>query len=501
MQDYIPNEVLAIIESEASDAWQEGRIRKALKTARSSAYVYRKRNRRKLPETTNKIIKKAIRSENKHVSRLARRIILRAKGRIRGKVTFDSFPPSALMAKMKRSILLDGLYPERRTEWTPIYKRIKSRETDEINVENFCFLSNPEKTLENLVLICRAEAKFLSSKINFIDEICLDIGAWLVLAAARSDMAPVFSGGEISNSITKVISSLGLKQLLRFSVEAEHSHEKDIWSFPLRTRRRAGSSTSLTQHIDPQAAEKVGGELCDALNEWLGECIDHSLTTQGRRSVKKIVGETLDNAERHSRREYENDGDWLLTGFMAKREGPNGPLFRFQLAFLSIGSSISDTIQDAPSVIIQEMEKYVRMHATSMPNHKFAEQHLRTVYALQDTVTRDHSAAAEGRGGTGFRDIICLFSDLASLEAQNNDASLCIVSGRTCLHIAHEHAEAAFPAPGERFNIWLNEHNRKEHPPLPYTVKDLANQFCGTLVTMGFTLDRGFLERASDDPD
>ena len=497
MDNFPLSELDQLIANENLESWRPPAQRKRIVFARRAAYLLRKKRKLKIPSSKRKRKKRSVLGYNAHVKRNARRLIVAAKRDIQN-TNYENAPLGTLIAGKQPSIFLDGLYPQRETKWLPVASRLRTRVHEEIDVNNFCFLSNPVETLNNLERIARVEATCLSSRINFLDKQCKDIGPWLVFAVMRNHMARVFNGGAISSSMSKVISALGLQKALQFSLEPNLDGHADVWAFPLRARRPAGTSTSETQHLDPQAAEKVGGDLCGAISQWLSECVGQELTRQGQRRVKKIVGESLDNAERHSRREHTNDGDWMLTGFMAKRKGPNGPLFKCQLSFLSIGSSISETIQDAPEETLQLMDEYIADHAPSLPNHHFAADHLRTIFALQDTVTRDRNAFEQGRGGTGFRDIVCLFGDLAGNETGENDARLAIVSGRTCLHIGFTHSEAATPLPNQRFNIWLNETNDRGLPPDHNAVLELEKAFCGTLITMGFTLDPDYLEKSID---
>ena len=472
--------------------------RERMLKARTAAYLLRKRKKRPLKGVRSIHKKKSLIAHNREVDRLARRLIVAAKRTRSDSMIYENAPRQALLAKRKQSILLDGLLTDRSVRWVSIPNRIRSRETRRIEVVDFCFLTNPERTIENLCEVAMAEAECLAAQIDFSDEHCQDIGPWLALAAMRPDMARIFTGGRISNAMSKVIKALNLHKPLNFSFNPNKDGDADVWAFPLKSRRPAGSSTSETRQLDPQAKEKVGGELCNAINSWLSACVNQELSQSGIRYVKTIVGECLDNAERHSRREYENDGDWMITGFMARRNELSKSLFKCQLAFLSVGASISETILDGPDSTVREMEEYVGLHASSMANQSHADQHLRTVYALQDTVTRDHDAALEGRGGTGFRDIVCLFADLAGSYEGQNDAKLAIVSGHTCLHIDHSQCDKVFPLPKERFNIWLNSDNDRWQPPTESSVLELESKFCGTLITMGFTLDPEYLERTVD---
>ena len=497
MPDYPFSEVDLLFSTDELDTRRTPSGRETIASARRRARSLRHRKKLWVASTSNQRKKRAIIGKNKHIDQLARRIIVNAKRHKGSKLGHENIPKAVLSAKKQPSILLDGLVPNRDRIWKSIPQRLKSRISDNIEVKDFCFLTNPIGTLTSLRQIAQAEAKCLEARIDFLDDRCHDIGPWLVLSAMREDMASIFTGGKISRSMSKVIDALGLKKPLRFDLQPNPDGHADVWAFPLRARRPAGTSTSGTQHLDPQASEKVGGDLCRAINRWLYECARMELTKEGVRSVKKIVGESLDNAERHSRREYANDGDWMITGFMAKRAGSNGPLFICQLAFLSVGSSIAETIKDAPQSTLTTMNNYVVSHKNSFPNQGRSAEHLRTIYALQDTVTRDHEAKRERRGGTGFRDIVCLFGDLAGSIQGQNDARLAIVSGNTCLHIDFSHCQAALPQPGKHFNIWLNAANERSVPPDQNAVKELESKFCGTLITMGFTLDPDYLKRGA----
>lgn len=484
------------VESVLSDdyyRWYPPKQRPLLKLSRMQAFVYRRAHLRKI--SGNKANKRnSIVGHNKNTKRLARSIITAAKS---GKpIDHQSkFSKAVLLSKKKSSLFLDGLYPGRISNWASIAARIKSKSHSAIPIVKFSFLKDAKGTQRNLAKIAEAEATNLTAQIHFLDKHCLDVGAWLVLAAMRKDMAPIFTGGAISNQMSKVLDALGLTGPLRFSVNPKWSQEKDIWAFPIRTRRAAGATKSPTYQLEPQAKEKAGDSLCKAIDEWLHACANQALTKSGRRLVKKITGECLDNAERHARREHQNDGDWMLSGFMQKIPTEEGHAFRCHLAFLSVGSPVAETILDCSDEIRAKMEHYCTRHVGKLSNHKFADQHLRTIYALQDTVTRDRNASEEGRGGTGFRDIICLFWDLAGGEG---DAMLSIVSGRTCLYIDNRHRDAVFPEPDDPFNYWLNDHNSDLLPPAEDLLEELDTAFNGTLITMGLTLDVGYLERSAD---
>jgi hypothetical protein len=496
LTDFWLPEVEMLLANEERDSWREKETRALLAQARKVAFLRRRALKRDLAGVSDPRKKRSIQGHNRHVNEVSRRPVSEIKRSRRKAVAFDEVSKTVLLAKRRPSILLDGLFPPRATTWIPMASRLRSRSYKKIAVKNFSLLRNPVATVDLLAEIVRAESTCLEARIDFLDDQCLDIGAWLVFAAMRNDMASIFSGGKISGSVSKVIHALRLQKILRFSLQSFDDAKDDVWAFPVRARRAAGTSTSPTQHLVPQAKERVGGALCEAIDQWLGACVQQQLTLHGRRGVKTIVGECLDNAERHSRREFSNDGDWMITGFMARRTLASGPSFEVQLAFLSVGASISETVKEAHPEILRGMEDYVAQHRQNLANHSRADEHLRTVYALQDNVTCDHEAHLRGGGGTGFRDILCFFGDLAGTDDGSSDPRLSIVSGRTCLHVALDRLPELSPVKSQKFNIWFNPANDPALPPDPEVVKELATDFRGTLITMGFTLDPGYLERS-----
>ncbi|MCA0963202.1 hypothetical protein [Salipiger bermudensis] len=385
-----------------------------------------------------------------------------------------------------------------------MFQRIKYKRKSQVEVKDFSFLTNPNGTIETLREIAEHEASVYSSQIHFRDLVCCDIGAWLILAVMRQQMAAIFTGGAISDELIEVITALEMTNALRMSLPTPDPDRisSEVWAFPLRARRPAGTSTSSTQFLDPQDAEEVATDLCDAINTWLTECAQQNLNRDGRRNVLRLVAETLDNAERHARPDYENDGDWMMTGFMSVTDTESERRFQCQIAFLSVGSPISETVRNCDAATRTKMEEYVTKHQSTYPTMKHADQHLRTVYALQDFVSRDRKAHEEQRGGTGFSDIIGVFADLAGHENPDVFARLAVVSGHTCLHLSRDECDSAVTASvGKPFNIWLNDEHSSVMPPRSESIVELETELAGTLVTMCFEFDPDYLERTHDGRD
>ena len=500
MANWHVDEIEDILGLEEQDKGLGKGKREDVQNARILAFLLRRRLTRSIPHSATKKIRSQLVAEKNFAKRLARRLIVQAK---RGKdVDYDTAAlRKVLVSHQKPSMLLDSFVKNRSRRWVPMVQRLRARERSSVEVKDFSFLAHPNKTVKLLRDIAEQEATILSSQIHFLDKECLDIGAWLIMAAMRQDMIPIFTGGAISGELIKVISALEMSSALRMSLPSTDPQRgpSEVWAFPLRSRRPAGSSTSTTMFLDPQDAEEVATDLCEAISAWLNECAGQSLNLDGRRNVMQLVTETLDNAERHSRPEYENDGDWMMTGFMSVSGPESQRKFACQIALLSVGSPISETVRHCDTKTAKKMEEYVGSHIKSYRQFRHADQHLRTIYALQDFVSRDRNASESSRGGTGFSDIIRVFADLSGHENPDIFARLAVVSGHTCLHLSRDDCDLAVTRSiGNPFNIWLNDEHDHAKQPREGCIVELEHELKGTLVTMCFEFDPDYLERTHD---
>ena len=166
------------------------------------------------------------------------------------------------------------------------------------------------------------------------------------------------------------------------------------------------------------------------------------------------------------------------------------PLYRCYLALLSVGATISDSIATGPAKTVARMEDYVRAHQSS----SISAEALRTVFALQDGVTKDHRALAEGRGGTGLQDIFELFEDLGATPSPVHDAAMVIISGSTCIRLAVPYMKGHRKSNNSERELWFNQLNEPSSPPDRRHVFALPGRLNGTLVSMVLTLDPLYLE-------
>ena len=251
--------------------------------------------------------------------RVARNVVRRVKNNFRDR-TRGTISVRLLAFRHRPSPLLEALVPGRAAKWLGPFDRVNKGGEVEIPLLGMSFLDDPETTLACLARVVKAESGALSIQLHFDDDRCLDIAPYLVLAMAKRDLAPIFTGGRIKRELQQVIEAVRLRQPLnmgRFKLDRWDFF--NVHAFPLHQRRAANSSRSQTRHLDPQARERVQDALVDSINAWLDHPkLDMELTADGRSNIKNIVGEMLDNAERHST-PATMDGDWTVAGFMARR--------------------------------------------------------------------------------------------------------------------------------------------------------------------------------------
>ncbi|MET0174007.1 MAG: hypothetical protein ABW206_16570, partial [Agrobacterium vaccinii] len=91
-----------------------------------------------------------------------------------------------LTSKYRDSRLATGFFPGRKAEnWSPIISRSIELKSAEISLENFSFIENAQGVGRALAQLCEFEMNCSDIRINFKDKECLDIGAYLVLAALK----------------------------------------------------------------------------------------------------------------------------------------------------------------------------------------------------------------------------------------------------------------------------------------------------------------------------
>lgn len=393
--------------------------------------------------------------------------------------------------KPKHSSLLDALAPGRMDNWIPGAKR---RQEKEIEVSEFSFLDNPIRTLETLASIADAEASCYRAEVNFEDQHVLDIGPYLVWGMMRHKMAPFMTGGRIKSSVTKVLRAVNLHNYM--NIQLADSQSEDVWSFPIKFRRPVGTTANSDLVKSPPTFSKISDELVDTVDRWLQKINSNfALSTKDMSSLNRMTTEILENAERHS--DSNKDGDWVVAGFMARREARAKKsakeeneqyIYVCHIAFVSLGLTIGETIADSEAQEVQRtVEKYRHLHGSGALKKGIPNEVLDTIVAMQDGISRFRQDGPHSRGGVGMMEAINFAADLGKTDNPDHQHAVCIISGRALIKFS-----GAYPGGKEiegRRIQWFNKENSLEFSPDENYVTSLNRRFPGTVITMRFVLD------------
>lgn len=188
-------------------------------------------------------------------------------------------------------------------------------------------------------------------------------------------------------------------------------------------------------------------------------------------------------------------GNWSIAGFMERRSLPDGSKkFTCHIAILSVGASIHESLSGCSQRVATALNAYSSRHAGV-----YTSETLRTVMAVQDTITRDPAADADQRGGFGFQAVMSLLQLLGASHSGANDARLSIISGAAGLVVRSPYLEGRRMAgPQSPRTLWFNGPNTDMIPPDVSHVFDLRRRFAGTIITLSFSIDPVFLNETLD---
>ena len=394
------------------------------------------------------------------------------------------------LRNVRPSKILEYYLPDRDKNWVLPHKREASSES--IELEGFSIHDNPDYVFDFFLRLAKFEAEKSSINIHFDDEYCNDIVPYLILAEVRPSLLPILNGGRMSRRIQKVILALKLNDPLRMAFP-RHSLLTDVWALPLRQRYPRNTSNSPLRYENPTRAEHVADDLCEELDKWVTVAEPTlELSKQGRGTIKMMVGELLDNAERHSAPDTK-DGDWSMAAFMGRRnDGAGRSYFRCHIGFLSVGSTFAESMKSASAPIAQQSADYVRRAKAG--GAQTSRETLETLVALQDGMTRDIEAYKGRRGGTGLLEVLDFVSALGLTADPELQPRVTIVSGKSCIALRAPYIQGErMGGPEAPRELWCNEKNSPDLAPDGGFVYDLKHGFPGTVISIAFTLDPDFL--------
>ena len=234
--------------------------------------------------------------------------------------------------------------------------------------------------------------------------------------------------------------------------------------------------------------EAVATQLVHYVDELLSRR-GYRLNSQTATALAQVVGEVIDNAERHSGREH-----WWV-GARASRQKKNASEL-FEFVIFDFGETISGTLQalSADSTTRREIEQLISMHHHRIDGQQLTEENLWTLYALQEGVS---SKSGPGPQGLGMSTLIRFFQILATGSEPGYSRRgprpgippqmrMGILSGQTnILFDGRYHMTNVYARGGQhRAVIAFNSTNSLREPPDPKCVHPIRTSFPGTCVSV-----------------
>lgn len=389
---------------------------------------------------------------------------------------------------LPKARLLDALMPERHGKWIhPDHRRHKAT----VDLRRFSFIDAPDQTLDRLRDLVKADCVNTRVKLNFQDDVCLDIGPYMVLSLIEPYLAAKnISGGIISADVHRVLEETTIASRLKMEGNGARMAQGRIRPIPMQRCHNA----DIDRRGDLSSAPaQLAQKFADHVNEWLRD-VGFELSEKGDGMLLRIVSEVLENAVIHSDLERQNGEAWL-SGFMACYTEGNNDVFTCNISVINVGASIYQSLQTCSPRIRAEIEAMIARHRPFFSLlSRWKPEALWTLYALQDGVSR-MSGSLDPRGGRGLMDMIDFFMTLGGAGMPNACPEIVIISGSTCLKIVNQ-------APASDHNgmrrIALNTTNDLHRPPDPRYITRLKRGFPGTILSMRFQLDPSYLQLHSE---
>jgi hypothetical protein len=355
--------------------------------------------------------------------------------------------------------------------------------------KEFSFIDAPDQAIECLEDFARAAlsgVKSLSIQQHECEQIDLCAAAVLnALALEASNRLRLGLKGTypLQRVPQEIVRAAGLPKCLGLPLtEPEGFH---TFKLIKGTRTKAVATAASPKEIQTQH-----------LTEYVNGCLeryDAQLSPQGTDRFGKLVGEILANSEEHSGR-----GEWWIAGYL--RHPKSAPFGDCHLTIFNFGLTLEESLKELPSTSLlrQQIEKLVAEHTRRklFVVKTWTEENLWTLYALQEGVSRFNDQAQHlGHRGFGTTEMIRMFQLLGQSREPASEPVMCVVSGHT--HIRFDNSVRLDLQPTstgqQRRVIAFNAANDLGQPPERKYVRNLANFFPGTLISLRFYLDKAYL--------
>lgn len=384
---------------------------------------------------------------------------------------------------INESSILDGIYPERHKIWKKPNRRFLTN--GELQLRNFSFIDNPIEALSYFRWLAESECKYAlnSCKVHFTDDSINDISTYLLLGSIKPKLFPFLSGGIMNPNIKNIMKPLKLDEYLNIIINKNDKDiDNNIFALPVYSRKGKADTPSDTYKIESR--DFITTKVCEQFDVWLAKLSEGTnklikLSTFGKSSLAGIIGEILDNAERHANIYTPiDDGIWHITCFMQYEEKAN--TYKCCLSVFNEGNSIAQSIQSALDMeVLMKLNHYLNIHKN------IDKDLLSTVFALQDNSTRTKD---ESKGGWGLMSMIEFIKKISS-DKHGEEPNIVILSGDSYIRFSIPYLNIEIPDNKDRYQ-WFNKENSPTMPPDDKYVFKLQNKIAGTIITTRFYLNK-----------
>lgn len=357
--------------------------------------------------------------------------------------------------------------------------------------EVFSFTKEPEETIRTLQSIAdiafdnHIRSVFIDhSKCNVLDICASTVMDVLILAIKDKNRNRSYKiHGQLSQNkkVNEILIASGIKKHL-------HLSESDIPGVECLPLLHNESSSKMAQSI----------------LEYLTRCLNSqsfSLKLEGRNKIAEMLSEVIDNCSQHAKFH-----EWFALGHYSKDRPCQG---KVRLVIFNFGHTIYESFMDVKSE--KKMYEYLKNKAKRLRDvypDAPSEETLITLYALQDGISRFNHQDHQCDRGSGTIKLINIFQLIGrKSNPKDKTAKSCLMSAEIpTMSITSGHTHILFDKKyhmqlvdlqgSKKYIIAFNEENSLELPPDPANVHDLNVNFPGTVISMEFFIDRGFLSDA-----
>lgn len=389
---------------------------------------------------------------------------------------------------------------------TPFRKKTRLKKNSENEViikipEVFSLIKNPDSCIE---VYCKIMNAFYKKDIDgvYFDHIdCheLEIGASTVmdvfvmnLEKHKKNLGKEFAlAGRLpieEKCKTMLIVSGIIKHL-----EFKEMEQETIESYPGEIRRldlMSGGKSSSTYKVNHSLTSDI---VATKVADYFEECLKTQglgIKPEGKAYIGQLVGETINNCQLHS-------GDFSQFYTLGHYFTKDGSGFgECQIVIFNFGQTIYEGLKNNAVDLntVNDLRKITKLHTEKGLfnfNH-WDEEVLWTLYALQDGVSREKSDEDPDRG-TGTVKLIESFQNIGA-TLKGKIAEMSIISGSAHIYFDGKYTIKREKRDNEyRDIIAFNKKNDLEDVPDKNYVKKLKNYFPGTIISLDFYIDRGYI--------